>query len=132
MGDPRVGILHAVEPLEGRVVRTEGELPAQEVIAEGEDGPPDCQAFLLHGAVPSLSLRELPTQVQHRPLLYPPHRAAFTLVRACWHSSVHWTGSGAFFSDQATRQLGALDKRRISTQHSPSCSRHKTGPSRPF
>ncbi len=25
----------------------------------------------------------------------PPHRAAFTLVRACWHSSVHWTGSGA-------------------------------------
>ncbi len=51
-----VGILHAVEPLEGRVVRTEGELPAQEVIAEGEDGPPDCQAFLLHGAVPSLSL----------------------------------------------------------------------------
>ncbi len=34
-------IRHAVEPLEGRVVRTEGELPTQEVVAEGEDGPPD-------------------------------------------------------------------------------------------
>ncbi len=35
-------------------------------------------------------------------------------------------------TDQATRQLGALDKRRISTRHSPSCNRHRTGPSRPF
>ncbi len=61
MGDPHVGILHAVEPLEGRVVRTEGEFPTQEVVAEGEDGPSDGQAFLLHGAVSSLSLWELPT-----------------------------------------------------------------------
>ncbi len=56
-----VGILHAVEPLEGRVVRTEGEFPTQEVVAEGEDSPSDGQAFLLHGAVSSLSLWELPT-----------------------------------------------------------------------
>ncbi len=35
-------------------------------------------------------------------------------------------------TDQATRQLGALDKRRTSTWHSPSCSPHRTGRSRPF
>ncbi len=34
-----VGILHAVEPLQGGVVRTEGEFPSQEIIAEGEDPP---------------------------------------------------------------------------------------------
>ncbi len=38
------------------MVRTEGELPTQEAVAEGEDGPPDGQAFVLHGAVSSLSL----------------------------------------------------------------------------
>ncbi len=67
-GDPRVGILHAVEPLQGRVVRAESELPSQEIIAEGENGPPDCQTLLFNGAVHRLSLRELATDVQHRPL----------------------------------------------------------------
>ncbi len=43
------------------MVRTEGEFPTQEVVAEGEDGPTDGQALLLHGAVSSLSLGELPT-----------------------------------------------------------------------
>ncbi|XP_048028352.1 uncharacterized protein LOC125256408 [Megalobrama amblycephala] len=51
------------------VVRTEGEFPSQEIVAEGEDSPPDGQTLLLHGAVLSLSLRELTTNVQHRPLL---------------------------------------------------------------
>ncbi len=70
-GDPRVGILHAVEPLQGRVVRTESELLSQEIIAEGENGPPDCQTLLFNGAVHRLSLRELATDVQHRPALHP-------------------------------------------------------------
>ncbi len=34
----------------------------------------------------------------------PPHRAAFTLVRACWHGSVHWT---AFFSKRSTKASGS-------------------------
>ncbi|XP_016418001.1 uncharacterized protein LOC107747899 [Sinocyclocheilus rhinocerous] len=67
--DPRIGILHAVEPLQGRVVRTESELPAQEIITEGENRPPDRQALLFNGAVHRLSLRELTTDVQHRPFL---------------------------------------------------------------
>ncbi len=38
------------------MVRTEGEFPTKEVVAEGEDGPSDGQAFLLHGAISSLSV----------------------------------------------------------------------------
>ncbi len=34
--DPRVGILHAVEPLQRGVVQTESEFPSQEIISEGE------------------------------------------------------------------------------------------------
>ncbi len=72
-GDPRVGVLHTVEPLEGRVVRTEGEFASQEVITEGEDSPPNGQTLLLNGAVSGLSLWELSTQIQHRPLLPSDH-----------------------------------------------------------
>ncbi len=34
--DPRVGIFHAVEPLQRGVVQTESEFPSQEIISEGE------------------------------------------------------------------------------------------------
>ncbi len=126
--DPRVAILHAVEALQRGVVRTESEFPSQEIISEGEDIPPDSQTLLLYGVVFGLSLRELATNVQHRPFhsLYLlgqdctplsdalvcnkkgreksgecnsglPHRAAFTWIKACWHSSIHWTGSSASF-----------------------------------
>ncbi len=44
---------------------------SQEIIAEGEDRPPDRQTLLLNGAVHRLFLRELPTDVQHRALLTP-------------------------------------------------------------
>ncbi len=64
--DPRIAILHAVEPLQRGVVRTESEFPSQEIISEGEDSPPDGQTLLLYGAVLGLSLRELATNVQHR------------------------------------------------------------------
>ena len=45
-GDPVVDILHAVEPLEGSVVRAEGEWAPQQVIPQGIDRPPDGQALL--------------------------------------------------------------------------------------
>ncbi len=63
--------LYAVEPLQGRVVRTEGEFPSQEIIVEGADRPPNRQTLLFNGAVHRLSLRELSTDVQHRALLTP-------------------------------------------------------------
>ena len=53
-GDPRVDVLHAVEPLEGGVVGVEGERAPQQVVAEGADRPPDGEALLLHRAVPTL------------------------------------------------------------------------------
>ncbi len=73
-GDPRVGILHAVEPLEGRVFRTESEFPTQEVIPEGEDGPPNGQTlFFQWCCIWSLSLRASNSDTAPAvPLLRPP------------------------------------------------------------
>lgn len=57
MGDPRVGVLNMVEPLEGRaVVQTESECPSQEVITECEDSPPNSQILFFNGAVSGLSV----------------------------------------------------------------------------
>ena len=61
-GDPVVDILHAVEPLEGSMVRAEGEWAPQQVI----DRPPDGQALPFHGAVPGLPFGQLLADVQHR------------------------------------------------------------------
>ena len=65
--DPRICVLHAVEPLKWGLVRTEGERVSQEVVVESDDWRLDGQTLLLHCTVPLL-LRELPTEVQHRPV----------------------------------------------------------------
>lgn len=57
-GDLCVGILHAVEPLEPGIVRTESESPSQQVVMESEDRLIDGQPFLLCRAVFSLSFIE--------------------------------------------------------------------------
>ncbi len=49
----------------------------------------------------------------------PPHRAAFTLVRACWHSSVHWTGSGASFLVRSVS--GLVRSEKLGTRGRPIC-----------
>ena len=64
-GDPVVSVFHAVEPLEGSVVRAEGEWAPQQVITQST-APPDGQALPLHGAVPGLPFGQLPVDVQHR------------------------------------------------------------------
>lgn len=54
-GDPSIGIFHALEPLQWRIVQSEGEWGCQEVIPEGVDHPPDRQTLLLHRIILRLS-----------------------------------------------------------------------------
>ena len=54
LGNPRVDIHHAVELLEGGVVRVEGERATQQVVTKGADRPSDGETLLLHHAVPTL------------------------------------------------------------------------------
>lgn len=63
--DPCIGIFHAVEPVQGGIIQTEGERVAQEVIMEEVDHPPDCQALCLHDAVPGLPLQRFPADVHN-------------------------------------------------------------------
>lgn len=72
MGDPHVGIFHAVESLEWGMVWTEGEGPSLQIVPEGEDRPFDGQTHLLYHAVLSLSHREIVADVQHG-VLFPLH-----------------------------------------------------------
>lgn len=40
----------------------------------------------------------------------PPHRAAFTWMKACWHCSVHWIRSGAYFLVRSVSELVRYEK----------------------
>ncbi len=64
-GHPSVGIFGPCHPLEGRVVRQQGELMAQEVIAKLQDCPFDGQSFLLHGSVVFLGRGQLSANIQY-------------------------------------------------------------------
>ncbi len=59
-GDSVFGPCH---PLEGGVVRHQGELTAQEVVAELQDCPFDGQSFLLHGSVVLLGRGQLSANI---------------------------------------------------------------------
>ncbi len=59
-----VCVLRSGHPLEGCVVRNEGEPPAQEVVAQLQDRPLDGQSFLLHGGVVLFGRGQLSADVQ--------------------------------------------------------------------
>ncbi len=116
------------------MVRTEGELLTQEVVAEGEDHAPlqwlsrklskrETRYSTGRSSPPTTWARTAPSPLSDASVCNkkgrsklgecrsgPPHRAAFTLVRACWHSSVHWTG--CFLFSEISQRAGEVRKIR--------------------
>lgn len=59
LGDPAVGVLHPVEPLEWGMVGGVGEGPSQKVVFEGTDCQSDCQTILFHGTVQGVPVSQI-------------------------------------------------------------------------
>ncbi len=66
---PSICVFGPGHPLEGRVVRNEGELTAQKVAAQLQDCPLDGQSILLHSGVILLGRDQLPADIKDRMLL---------------------------------------------------------------
>ena len=83
-GNPRDDILHAVETLEGGVVRVEGERATQQIVAKGADLPLDAETLLLKRA-DSLWLRyrtgrSAPSHLLGQDRAQPPVRRGYASV----------------------------------------------------
>lgn len=103
------------------MVQAESEFPSQEIIAESEDAHLMAKDFFSSTLSLYSTGRSSPSIFWDRTIPSPlsdasvcktkgreksgecnsrTHRAVFTWVKGCWHSYVHWTGSGAsFFSE---------------------------------
>ncbi len=66
---PGICVFGPGHPLKGRVFCNEGELTAQEVVAQLQDCPLDGQSFLLHAGVILLGRGQLPADIKDRMLL---------------------------------------------------------------
>ncbi len=66
---PGICVFGPGHPLKGHVIRNEGELTAQEVVAQLQDCPLDGQSFLLQGGIILLGRGQLPADIKDQMLL---------------------------------------------------------------